>query len=442
MDSLSNWQLVIGVVLAAAVSALNKRSRVVPGWVGVGLALIGTGMAFGADAPMWASPLACLGIGLGLSPLFGLSEDGAAVPSLLLILACGVVCGSVVAGNDFFIRAALFASGVGMGSLVLGYGAVGGGVALTCAVLGAADTLGRTQLINPESPPGLVLAAAVASALLVFIGLSAMLKSWPKAFGLGAALMAALGFFACSKVLYFNDSGLAALVGALVAAAIVWAMPAETEDAGFVPLVGGILMVAVGTAAFSEARGMGMAAAALGALGVALLSDRPRVAAAISPLAILAIYRAFGVMYPEAAKALDIGQHYGIIGVMLGVLLAFLGSARSQTAKFPATMVGWTMGALICGFSPLVIGAKGAVGVLIGLGFAGALGQSSQQTRNSLTVGASYIGASLLGYGLLKDQMNLTRDERLPLLMWGAGIVLILFVAAMFMNRQKSEVSA
>ena len=425
MDSLSNWQLVIGVVLAAAVSAMNRRTLQSPGYIGVTLALIGTVMAFGASAPAWAAPLACLGIGLGLSPLFSLSEEGAAMPTLLLILACGVVCGSVVAGNEFFMRAALFGSGVGMGSLILGNGAAGGGVALTCVVLGAADTLGRTQLINPDSPPGLVLAAAVASALLVFIGLSAMMNSWPKAFGLGAALMAALGYFACSKVLYFNDSGLAALVGALVAAAIVWAMPAESEDAGLVPLVGGILMVAVGTAAFSEARGMGMAAAALGALGVALLSDRPRVAAAISPLAILAIYRAFGVVYPEAAKALDIGQHYGIIGVMLGVLLAFLGATRSTTSKFPATMVGWTTGALLCG-----------------LGFAGALGQSSPQTRNSLAVGASYVGVLMLGYGLLKDQMNLTRDERLPMLMWGAGIVLILFVAAMFMNRQKSEVTA
>ncbi len=434
MGSLSNWQLIIGVVLAGFVSLAAKRNG--PGILGFAVALVATGFAFGTGAPGWIALVACLGIGLGLSPLLTLSEDDPGVPAILLISASAVVCGSVTPDHDFFAKAALFASGIGLGSLLTGRALAGGGVALATLTIGAADTLGRAQLTNPQTPPGLALTAVVVAPLLVALGLRSLLKSDWKATILGTALAAALGYFVCNKLLFIDSAGFMAIAGAIAAGAIVWALP-ETESSEPISLIGAIVMVAVGTAAFAEARGIGMATAAVAAIAVGLLSGRTKVLAVISPLAILAVYRGFGVVNPAAAKALDIGQHYGMIGLMLGILVAFVGASRSENTPFPASAFGWLAGALLCAFSPLVIGAKGAVGLLVGLGFAGAIGH-----RNALAAGMSFMGITITGYSLLKDRLDLTREERLPLLAGVAAGVFILIIASFLLGRQKSEALA
>lgn len=442
----SQLQLIVGFVLAAVLLFLNRKGeRNLFPIVGLVVSAIGTGMLVAGTETVVSPLVALIGLGLAMSPLVPADGDELGVPAFLLLLYFAVVCGTTAgdaAASKFFMSSAMLATGLGAGSLLLGTGWAGGGIALLGLTLGASDALGRSQLGGTHPAPGLALVGAIVAGALIIFGALSLLKQkpGPLASVVSSLLVGGMIFLVCNKLFLYSEAGITGLAGAIVAALVGWSMPEADESHSTPVLFGAILMVALGTAAFAEARGIGMATAALGALVVAALSGRPKLLIAVSPLAVLTIYRAFGITYPDAARALDIGQHYGMIGLLAGILASLMVTEVAQNGNRLATTLATVSAGLACAFSPLLIGAKGAVGLLVGLGFAGVIGLLGRKTQNGLSAGVAFSGLLMLGYSLLRDRLDLTRAEKLPMLGGVAAVVLITGIAAAMLARPTTDI--
>jgi hypothetical protein len=275
----------------------------------------------------------------------------------------------------------------------------------------------------------------VASALSKFVSEKPLL-------GRGVLVVAflALMFLVCDRMLMLPFSGVLVAISVLAMVAVAWALPMDGELSLFPALLCGILWIAVGTTAFAEARGLGMGICAFAAIATAVILGHSRAALTAAPLAFLAIYRAFGVAHPDASKALDIGQHYGLIGLMLGILVAL---ALAESSEAEDQKVTWltTMATIVgCGFAPMLLGAKGSIGILAGLGLAPVISLLRPRVNQAMIWPAmvTLTGAMIFAYSSLKDKLDIDRDAKLGTLVYVAIFVVLAGVAAAILNRPKA----
>jgi hypothetical protein len=183
-----------------------------------------------------------------------------------------------------------------------------------------------------------------------------------------------------------------------------------------------------------------MGICAFAAIATAVILGHSRAALTAAPLAFLAIYRAFGVAHPDASKALDIGQHYGLIGLMLGILVAL---ALAESSEAEDQKVTWltTMATIVgCGFAPMLLGAKGSIGILAGLGLAPVISLLRPRVNQAMIWPAmvTLTGAMIFAYSSLKDKLDIDRDAKLGTLVYVAIFVVLAGVAAAILNRPKA----
>ncbi len=179
----------------------------------------------------------------------------------------------------------------------------------------------------------------------------------------------------------FHNNGLALVIGVATVTALVigwvWGPGAPTPLAG---ALGVLAWTGVATVGFSQAQTPGLAAAVLVGLAVTCVMGRANAAAALSPLLALAAYRLLRNLAPDSLDALDIGQHYALVGLLVGcsvsialnefvAVLADGGKWKSTVAALAAFIVAVAMAL----FASLFLGDKGTVGVVVGLAFGGAL---------------------------------------------------------------------
>lgn len=436
--------LIFGAILAVLV-LWRERAKDAPApgrgdWltVALGLAALAAGFTVSSATPLGGPIGLGLGVGLIAAAIASLAGGGVAGTSLLAFVAAQ---SSVASANPAMvvISSAAAAGGVALGGWITGRLESAGPAALFALLAGSMESLGVAQLGGVHAAPAALTAAAIGLACIGVV--AAQGQKWiPILAPIGVA---AVLFLVGSRVFQYFELGLVGLVSAFVAGLMAWAAPgeedSETARKPVVVLFGAILMIAVGTAAFAEARGVGMAFAALATLTVAVLCNRPHLAALASPLAALAIYRGFGVAYPDAARALDIGQHYGLIGFLGGLLATLavadlLGRNQGRAAAFAALA-----GSAACFAAPLLLGAKGSVGLLTGLGFAPALALLLPGMSKQWGIGALFMGATVCGYAIWRDQMALTRTEKLPILAIVGAFALICGVLAALSNRPTQE---
>jgi hypothetical protein len=255
---------------------------------------------------------------------------------------------------------------------------------------------------------------------------------------LGAWLLATRHFFLGNLWVLFAGGAVVGLISA-------WVVPEkESGSSGFT--IGMILWLAAATLAFGERQGFGMAVAAVGGIATLVCLRRPRAMLTMAPLAMLIAYRTFRELHTEASRALDIGQHYALIGIVLGASLLvlageWLSARRGESGSTPWTAVLWIPIFFAVPFvSAVVLAAKGFIGVLAGLAFGPfvlGLKGSSRLDILSLQLG---LGAAMAGgYGWLGDKVDLARDEKIKAMLWVSIGVAVLAGAIALLSKSRPE---
>lgn len=320
--------------------------------------------------------------------------------------------------------------------------AVVSGSALALSVLGYLGEV-RGVVDAVEGPAALAIGAVVA-------GAAAWLASGQgknKAVGeiVGVVVLAGAGYLLAWRVINLPSAGWGYMAGALVALALHWAMDREGDNRTLIG-VAGILWLGVATFAFSRSAGYGIAAAALGSVSALVLLGRVRLLLACSPLLALAAYRSFYEAYGQQTKAFDIGQHYGMIGVLAGILLVLALVDLAKMAKlrdcWKPTQVG-ALGAAALGAglaaASLLLAAKGVVGLIVGLGAAPIIAaMAGARGGGAFAVSAAGIAFLSLFFKVSVEAASQPREDRMVMMGGAFALALILAVAAWVLARSMS----
>ena len=406
------------------------------------LVVLAAGIAFKA-APADDRTPALVGLLLGaIAPLLGVWTGS---------LAAGVA--GAAALHLFPASPALglaFAAGTGLGALAVG----GEAAAIAGVLVFAVDELGMRHSQNPAAA---FVGSQVGVALAVGAFLSALLpRSLAAAKSVVVGILASLAGLLVARGL--GESGLTtcAVVGAVAGVVLHFLMPEEEGESSRVGLAA-IVGVGLATVAFGLGRGLGMGMAGLTSVGVLLAVGNRRAALALGPLVGLVMYRVLREAGTGATRALDIGQHYSLLALVLGLVLPLLptdwlrGRGRATHA---AGVALW--GVVLLAAAPLVVvafGMRGGIGFTVGLGVAGlvaalrvartfvpadgepleTLAIAGTETRATsllpLALGASLGGSTILALLWLGDDPALSRDAKLHL--FGYAAVGIAIIAAM-----------
>ena len=307
--------------------------------------------------------------------------------------------------------------------------------AVCCTVLVAADFLGRRAAGSDAAAMtglSLGLSGLVAAVLVVGLrGRGMMLR------GLVTVLaVAAVGSLACWKFLGTLELASLWACGAVVAGIVHLIFEGEEEPSGFRFVLSTIIWIAAVTVAFGIKLGYGMSAVLLAGVVTAILLGSARGLMSQSVALSILLYRYYRELQPEGARALDIGQHYSMVGLTLGALLPLLPLewARARRSRLVISGALWLV--LLIGLpliGSLLLGSKGAVGMIVGFGFATLV----EGIRGAVTLEAVGLGVGLgalttLSYGWLVPLMDIGRDEKTRALVIVA-VVLVLIGTALSM---------
>lgn len=314
------------------------------------------------------------------------------------------------------------------------------GVALVAAAVGATDALGRLHSDAPSatSAGSLVGVVIVVGACLAWA--APKLPGWVRAFVVaGVAVLG--GYFATRSL---GEPVLLACVGFGAGAAFVLHLIFGEESASTVRVgLAAVISIGLATVAFGLSRGFGMGLALLAAAGVlAALNDRQALLT-LGPLASITLYRLLREAQPDSTRALDIGQHYALLGLALGLVLPLIVGDAPRPLGLKGLVADLLWGALALAMSPLVVlmlGPKGAIGFVAGAGFA-AYVQALRSRRDllPLPLGLALAAATIHELGWLKDLADMTRDEKIRLFAYVSGGLAVTVVALAFVSRVREE---
>lgn len=305
----------------------------------------------------------------------------------------------------------------------------------------ATDILGAKGMVGTGfnfSGSLLALAAAIAGVLGIVITLKSPKLNWLQI--VSVALFAVGVIVIGGRYLGLRDAWLLSLVGVLVGLVTNWLID-DGQDA-LRPLIAAVLWIGLATIGFALRRGYGMSLCLVGGVSTLILLGNIRALLTLGPLAGLVMYRLFREINVDATRALDIGQHYALIGFATGALLPLMPTewlrARAVYVgpRLPSSGVIWTVllvAVPLC--LAVLLGAKGVVGFVAGLGMAALIesvrgGYSVQPL--SLSVGIA--AATTLGYQFLGDNSSMTRDEKMGILAPVAIGLIVLILALLIIS--------
>jgi hypothetical protein len=322
--------------------------------------------------------------------------------------------------------------------------------AIVCAAVVAVNYLGEKAAGERAGEAGLALAVVAVLAGLLGTGVARFVQRQRGEGGsrttvfvaVAAALLLIGGWLAGQRYLFMQDVWL--IFGGSVLAGLVvnWFLPDGEQPFALRFLIAAVVWIAIATIAFGMRKGYGMSISLFGAMSALVLVGNRRAILTLGPVLALVLFRVFREAYPDAYRAIDIGQHYAMIGLLLGIALPLMPidwaklvpSGRITTAVVVAGAL-WVV--LLIGVQPaasVLLGAKGVVGFVVGLGF----GSAIESLRGGISLhvpslAAGMAAVSLISYGWLGDHLNKARDEKLGALYWvlGALFLLGLVVAAL-----------
>jgi len=327
-------------------------------------------------------------------------------------------------------------------------------IALACVI--AADVLGSKAMEGQGFQVSGTLLAITAGAAGVLARLFTMRVSKTLVAQAVAILLLGVGASVIGwRYLQQPYVGMLFLGGMMLGLVVHWLMDDEGDDA-VRPLLATILWIGLGTLGFGMLKGYGMSVGLMGGVTTLVLLGNTRALLTLGPLAGLVMYRVFREVHVDATRALDIGQHYALIGLALGALTPLMPVEWLRSRwdllgmRLPTTSVLWMfMLAMIPVGCALVLGPKGVVGFVAGLGFAALIeslkGDARYKVQDStslsradqgvndarlhtLSLGVGLAAATTFTFELLGDNTTLSRDEKVSILVPLAIALLVIAV--------------
>lgn len=393
------------------------------------------GMRFDADVPGLSS--AALGFGLGavLSALCGglgltfMRTAGNVAPLGLAVAAvagCGWLGDGAPLGMVFGAAAAAWLADFGMDNNPSPWAARAAGFA---GAIVSANLLGSMWEGDWGRHAGTVTGICLVASWTLgsFLG-----RKEPLRIAISTVLATVTMYLAITKVLGFTGLAEVAISALVIALVVGWMVP-DDEEGGFRPALGTIIWVAAATMAFGAYRGLGMGVGLCVAFATLAMLGKRRATLTLGPVALLVFYRVFRELHTDASRAFDIGQHYAIIGLLLGTLVPLLalewlrGPGKTAAGRAPAGGLWMLLFLSAPVVSAILLGPKGVIGYLVGLGLASLVDSlKGEKSLHGLTLGMGLAALSGLSYNWLEPYLDLTRMEKLTALSYvGGGIVVL-----------------
>lgn len=459
------------VVIAVGVASLFVRARTV------------------SESAARANPVSLILVAvLMLASLFGLTRigsDGTDLMPTVYGAAIGAIVGLLLATVfDKFASQAVSAVGFGFGALViagthfglasafkpeqmpflifgiaLGFGGMAwgaggssaaptlGGAALATAVIATVDELGRRGPGNLASQGGTAFALVAMICATLTLGLLENDEKKRKLAPVVMALLMAGGAWLIStRVLALPDTWLVFALGAGAAVVVHYLLP-EDDKGSFGFMLATMIWLGLATLSFGMGKGFGMAVATLGAVPVCLAMRNGRALLSMGPLFGLILYRVFRELFTDSSRALDIGQHYGLVGLLVGACVPLLAwewwqstEGRKDMGRSMAAAL-WTV--ILVAVPMLVVmllSAKGYVGWIAGLGVsASILGLKGERSATPLAIAAGLASFSAVGFVSLQDFIDLTREQKVSTLGWSIGVFVIVALLIWFLSVRSND---
>ncbi len=430
------WVKGVALPLLLAVLAL-VGSYLTTGDVREALVFLAAGAAIGSLLSALASQIGTSEQGMVLSVfgmvafIVGTSLDSVAIQTVSRFggLVCGLAVGSLPSVGSRGNRI-----GVTLVSVLF----VAGALALM-------SRIGYRQEIRQAAP--LLVWAALLS-IGVLWGASRAFGDKSKLVGqvVAIAVLAGLSWLVLSKYLGENDVALVSVVAIAATLVTAWAVPVERQSVATWGMAA-VIWLGMATFAFSTALGLGMAAAGFLGVACAFVLGRRDLLPPIGILVGLAVYRLFRENNAEVVQAFDIGQHYAMIGFLLGIVVlvatadALVRRRESGRFAYEGALVGLIAAAIVVGSSAF-FGPKGAIGLVVGLAVAPMVAQLTP-ARPPWTFAAAAVlqCAALVAYRPLAFDTTLDREGKLKLLLWLTAGVIVLYGTLWYLGRTKKEVA-
>lgn len=325
-------------------------------------------------------------------------------------------------------------------------------LAISLGALIPAGLLGQIASGEKSSESGAVLGFAVLLASVLGWGIAKGMKDaiGTLAPAVGTALIVLAGWLLSKNYFQVPEMGWIVTASAICALAVAWLLPEDRQQSSFSVVLCGVLWLGIATFGFSQLQGFGMAVAALPAGLLLVANGRWTALASMAPLFMLVAYRLFRERYVDASRALDIGQHYAIVGLLIGLLLVlgcmeWMKSRERRDGVFSS--IGAALAGLLCLYllvgSTILLGAKGAVGLLIGCGFAPFVAAlSAKRTEAATAWGFGLMAFLTLAYGTLGDNVDLEREAKVGFVIRFVVIAVIGALAVRLLSGKAKEVQS
>jgi hypothetical protein len=443
----------LGIVIVSLALRHEKPSGSAPhpgSWL---LLLVAVG-ASGAIAQHLGSPRIGA-IWMGLVAGAGAAAIAAAIdrwkPHVSALIALGAVApASVLMFAPGAYSAALAASfGTGVAALV--FRLKGPALVSTIASVVCLSSVIATQSDSSFALPwaGVAVTVGIALASLASAVLSRIVPNWDRLSPVFVACVIAAIAYAASIRYLSLGGGWIGLCLAPVAALIAYWLSA-TEDSGpdaFGLLVSAAIWMGLATAAYGLSKSFGVSLALVLAMGTLVALDTDRAIASSGPLLAIVLTQAFRAIHPDAARSIEVGQHYVLIGLVLGALVPLLPEQWLDRVKPPE---GWRRSLAVAVWIttlaavPLLVGIylapKGLLGFVAGLGLSGFFG--GLRSPVTLTVPALSAGLCCLTfqtYSWMGDLTDLPRDDKVHWIEYGTIGLLVATVALIALGAGKKE---
>lgn len=384
-------------------------------------------------------------VGLAFAGVLGGLERGARQSPLdrMLPLAVGVAL------LLLFDRASMKDATQSMLGLVFGAGLGGmwlrfssrlkwpSALAVSLGALGAVSLLGAIGVGDRSALAGSAIGVVLVIAGVCAIGVGEVLERG-RALSWGILVVGLLvgAWLVAKRYLFLEDVFYITTLGLALGLAVAWLQEGQGESASEGNMVGFVLScivwVAGATIAFGLLKGYGMALLLLVGVGVLAIVGSERGLLSLAPVFGLTIYRLFREQHTDSSRAFDIGQHYAMVGILIGLLLvvALFQWAKAREPGPMVSVAGILAGAMALGslvMAVVLLGPKGTIGLLMGIGLGPVvLGLRGTRDVGILAIAVGLLAATALCYGPLGPYLDLERGARITLLLWTSGIVLIL----------------
>jgi len=232
----------------------------------------------------------------------------------------------------------------------------------------------------------------------------------------------------------------------VVALVAFWLQDSRENNESFLLIVVSIVWIGLATVAFGMAKGFGIALASAMGIGFLILLSSDKALVSAGPILALALHRVFREVHPDVAEAIDVGQHYALIGLALGALVPLLPEEWLERVRSAAvwraalgsglwTALGLTAPVLLA----LFLAPKGLLGFVTGLGFSGFFGAMRAQTKPVVLAFATGIGTlAVVEYGWIENLDAFTRDQKIHWFIWCAVGLLVFSGLIGLLGRQKA----